>query len=286
MKKMRFKIFLFTTLSLFLLASCSKEKLDSCNDEKEFYIDILTCESGSNGLLLDKIDFVWKTGLKRQREYIYDKTNQLERVDFKENSKTLSSQKLIYDFQKRVVESQSFSLDNGVLKKSSVNSFVYDSKNRVTEVKYFYIDTLKNLVLINIAKYTYDKNDKVETSVHLSKDYQDTINNTINEIARISKYCWDENNLVRVEDFSKNMELLHEWTYKYDKKKNSSIRIPPIYSPFKLQNTQISFSVKDHTGLLDLIATSPITMLCYNTGGFLTKVERENGSETYSYRNP
>lgn len=273
---MRFKIFLFALTSLSFFASCSKEN---------YYEDILTCESGANGLLLDKIEFLSEDGTKKLQEYVYDKTNQLEEINVKQKGEIVFFRKFMYDFQKRVVAEQRFSKTNGILQKSSVDSFVYDSKNRIIETKYFYIDTLKNLVLNHIAKYTYDKNDMLKSSLHLSRDYRDTINNNINDITRISKYYWDENNLVRQEDFSKTMTLEHEWTYRYDKKNNSSLKVAPFYPPFKFQNTQISFSVIDHTGLLDLFIRSKITMLCYNTDGFLTKVVREKGEETYFYRN-
>jgi hypothetical protein len=123
--------------------------------------------------------------------------------------------------------------------------------------------------------------------VILSKDYKDTISNAVDEITQISKYYWDENNLIRIEDFSKDMELELEWTYKYDKKHRSSAKIASIYPLTSSQNTQISFSVKgSKTALISIYVPSKITMLCYNTDGFLTKVEREKGGETYFYRNP
>lgn len=238
---------LYCVTILLFLTSCSKD------DEAIFPI--------TAGDRLVKLSEYYQNAEHKTQQFIYNEKNQLEKIQFKTEYP-------------------------GILYRTGEQFFSYDNSGRRTEKIKTYHNA--NLYGLPLEKATYNYNEQSllwRVNYHRSYDggvifdkgiisgreyhyndngelgrkqvfFRDTIPQTSwsFEIENYY-YIWDEGNIVEVEEYNRNGELLYSKFYEYDNKLNYQFENPSIfiYPEARTVNNVVRVTIIDHFGYLPFL---------------------------------
>ncbi len=184
----------------------------------------------------------------------YNDDDLLVRTD---NDDSIDEYKLFeYNDLNRVIEVKTFYTEQNQL--ISRDSIVYDSNGLIASIFQFSINGSDEVVLYAENSYSYNGNGKLTNSTlrHIPTG----------NIWRKRKFFWDQNNISKIEDYSDDDSLDHEWTFKYDNKVSYKFNNPEFLhdelSPSL--NNLVESNVVDHTGILDLACYRCTSEYTYN----------------------
>ncbi|MCB0521924.1 MAG: hypothetical protein H6577_27285 [Lewinellaceae bacterium] len=234
-------------LSIFLFASCKKETSIQPNEKPNINLRIKSIAySGwsDNGTKL----------------FSYDNEGRLARTY---NEKRKEAFSFLYGDNGKLEKKARITYYSGIEDTASWEIFSYDENGYlVQEINYG-----KDTTYSSTHNYKVDGTGRI---VEVKTDYP-------NGFLRY-KYFWKNGNAVKREDYNGN-GLMHEWLYEYDSKISPfCLTQEYIEAPeYATQNNVIKTTVKDYTGLLDLIANPMIYNHDYNQDGLPTKISTNFG---------
>lgn len=154
---------------------------------------------------------------------------------------------------------------------TSMDSLIYNPSGTIKSIETYTSYPGPELTLNWISEYEYNDKGKV---TQMSRYYERT-----EEYVSTEKYSWSGENIEKMERYDEEGELMHEFFYDYDDKKNYQINFPifisdPIYWS---ANNVTNMEYIDHTGLLDMACGPCSNSYNYDTQGRPSQIETNWG---------
>ncbi len=164
-----------------------------------------------------------------------------------------------YDQAGKLVEIKHYYLEENKL--ISKDSLAYNSFGHIASIYQFSINDQESLVMYGKTSLSYNHNRKLSALVFRNIE--------TDEIWRRSSFTWEEGNIIKAENFSADGQLLHEWFYTYDDKRNYKLGNPAFLHDILAisSNNLIESNVVDHTGILDLACYKCSSSYSYDEHG-------------------
>ena len=198
--------------------------------------------------------------------FTYDTEGRLYRHDYTRDKRHTIFK---YDSGGRLVSQWTYKSDeNKIIFRDSL---VYGFSGRISNIYHFSINSGPELPLHSVEILSYSSNGLLERSL--------TLDARKDKIQYRYDYFWEDNNIVKVEDRNGSNQLRHEWFYTYDTQHNYKLNFP-LFIPYltsQTQNNVVEFSLKDYTGLVDLLCNPCETLWQFNPDGLPVKAEYDWG---------
>lgn len=232
------RILIFLSL---LLLSCSDESLSP------------------NELLLQTIEYTSQnTNASRTETFIYNEASLVSEVQESQNGYIYE---ISYDGSSPVSISQ---YSDGELFQQ--DKIIYSETGNIVKIELSTPNDSGDLEAKWIYDYLYDDNDQViqRTSKFV----------TTGEDVSLEKYFWSGGVVTKQEVYEQPDVLAHEYSYKYDNKKNYKKGIPTyLIDPLNWSDHNVTKSeATDYTGLLDLICYECNNDYKYNSDDYPTEI--------------
>lgn len=241
---------LFSFLLLGSLAACSTESIF----DPSTAVKVATIETtGDNGFL---------------RSYVYSPDGQLERVE----SSRAYDQEYELEYDGEQLSGMSLFLA-GTQDLYSRVTITYNASGTIRDIEVAYYDDTEEVTSTSSYAYEYDSRNRVK---ELWTRWGSASDLTLGQ-----RFHWSGNNIRQVDYLDEDGELMHEFFYKYDNRKNYQRGLPAsIYDPVLWGDHNIvEFSAKDYTGLLDLACNPCNTQYQYNLSGYPVSVTYDWGED-------
>lgn len=154
------------------------------------------------------------------------------------------------------------------------DSIQYNSEGKIEKYFHFSNSVDQSLPLSSIHEFEYNNSGKLFK--------ESTFSETSGKYTSFEFYYWSADNIVRIEEYNSNNELLYKFFYTYDDRVNykKDLTIFNLYQPlYQSKNNITTMTANDYYGNLDLLCNPCEWTYKYNLDDFPINIATSWGTE-------